>query len=338
MKKNIPHIVPYELIFKSLSGDSSPKEEKDLQSWLNKNQVNKGIYSDFKKTWNAVGQLSDVANLDLEAEWKVQQKHIDPTGSSSLSNENKQKTHSRWGLLKIAAMITFIVLSSITLYFILPNFSHEKIAATDEIRTVILADGSSVTLNTNSRLKYPSRFKKDSRNISLEGEAYFEVKSNPEAPFIIHTGKAVIEVLGTSFNVVENSLNNETEVIVKEGIVALSGINNPDNKIILKEGNKGLYNYSNNYLIKQENTNRNFIAWKTRQINFEDDNLLQVVAVLEKVYHKKIIIEDDTLNNCRLTASFKDQSLESVFKVIMTTLNISIKEDNTTFLIYGKGC
>ena len=338
MEKNTPHIVPYELIFKSLSGDISPGEKKDLELWLSKDQINKGIYSDFEKTWNAMGHVSDVAEINIEEEWKIQQKHISPTESSSFPIERNQKAHSRWDFLKIAAIITFIVLSSVTIYFILPNFTQEKIAATDEIRTVVLADGSRVTLNANSRIKYPSRFKKDSRNISLEGEAFFEVEPIPDAPFIIQTSEALIEVLGTSFNVIEKTQNNETEVTVVEGIVALAGKKHPDNKIILEKGNKGLFNSNNNYLVKQENMNRNFIAWKTRQITFDNDNLVHVISVLENVYHREIIIKDNSLKNCRLTASFENQSIESVFKVIMTTLNINVKEENATFLISGDGC
>ena len=87
------------------------------------------------------------------------------------------------------------------------------------INEYTLPDGSVVALNSNSKLVFPKQFNGDTREVTIEGEAFFDVKPNPEKPFIINAGKAQIKVVGTSFNVSAYPETETLEVVVKTGKV-----------------------------------------------------------------------------------------------------------------------
>ena len=101
-------------------------------------------------------------------------------------------------------------------------------------------------MNINSKIKYPTAFDQNERNVFIEGEAYFNIVHNPDIPFRISTENANIEVIGTSFNVTAYKLQENIEVVVSDGVVALSSKDNPDNKIILEKGVRGILDPSVN--------------------------------------------------------------------------------------------
>jgi ferric-dicitrate binding protein FerR (iron transport regulator) len=172
----------------------------------------------------------------------------------------------------------------------------------------------------------------------MEGEGYFDVIRNPQAPFRISTKDATIEVLGTSFNVRAYSTQENVEVVVSDGTVALSAKDDPDNTLILDKGTTGIFNPTNNYLLKKNNSDPNFLSWKTRRIVFENDSLSWVLKTIGKVYDREIVLRDEDIGHCSLTVTFEDQTLESVLKVIESTLNIKIKDEEGTIIVTGDGC
>ena len=338
MKEESKHIIPYELFIKYLNNELNEDEDITLRSWLNAGPEHPEILDEYKRTWELMGNVSDIANIDLDNEWERQKYEIDLKEDDAFASVGSSKLQFQWSFFKVAAVFLVLLLSAITIYFVLPQFTQEKIASNIEIRNLSLPDGSEVTLNINSRIKYPTTFDKNERNVFIEGEAFFKVVHNPDAPFRISTDKASIEVLGTSFNVSAYNIQEKVEVVVTEGTVALSSIDNPDNKIILKKGTKGIYDPSNNFLLKKSNSDRNFLAWKTRRIIFDNDSLSMVLKTLEKVYDRNITLRDQNLGYCTLTVTFENQSLESVINVIESTLNIELKEENGTIIVSGEGC
>jgi ferric-dicitrate binding protein FerR (iron transport regulator) len=338
MKEESNHIIPYELFIKYLNNELNKDEELTLMSWLKADSDHPGILDEYKRTWDLMDKIRDVSTVNLDKEWAKQKNEIYLKEGAEIDTVQIQETSSKWDFLKLAAVITVLILASVTIYYILPRFSQEKIASNTEVRFVTLPDGSEVTLNLNSRIKYPTTFGWNERIVHIEGEAFFDVVRNPGAPFRINTNKVIIEVLGTSFNVNAYNTDEQVEVIVTDGTVALSSIENPDNKIILDKGTKGIYDPSNNNLVKKTNSDKNFLSWKTRTIIFSNDSLSLVLKTLDKVYGHNIILKDKDLGNCTLTAAFENQSLESVLNVIESTLNLDIKWDNETIIVSGEGC
>ncbi len=215
-----------------------------------------------------------------------------------------------------------------------------EISSTDQIvNTFSLPDGTLVSLNTNTRIKYPKKFGRTTREISIEGEAFFEVKPNKSKPFIIHAGKAQIKVLGTSFNVSAYPEAKQVEVIVETGKVQV--FNKIDevkqtNELILTPGDKGTLVYLSNSLLKTTNQNPNFLAWKTHSLIFKATSLDEVIENLKKVYNVDIRLADPTLNRLRLTAQFNNYSLDFILKIIETTFQIEVQRVNGQYIVKAR--
>jgi ferric-dicitrate binding protein FerR (iron transport regulator) len=205
-----------------------------------------------------------------------------------------------------------------------------EVSSADKVVNLVhLPDGTLVSLNTNTRISYPKKFEGNIREVSIEGEAFFDVKPNKNKPFVIHAGKAQIKVLGTSFCVNAYPEAKEVEVIVQTGKVqVMNKAAEPaqTNELILVPGDKGTLVYASNTLQKTTNQDLNFIAWKTRNLIFKATSLNEVIRNLEKMYNVKISLADPKLNELLLTAQFNNYPLDFILKVIENTFHLEVQE------------
>ena len=246
-------------------------------------------------------------------------------------------------IFRVAAAVLFAALLLVSGYEVFYGSSSDsmlEISATDQIlNTFKLPDGTLVSLNSATKIKYPKKFGRKTREVSIEGEAFFEVKPNKNKPFIIHAGKAQIKVIGTSFNVSAYPGSKLVEVIVETGKVqVLNQI--PEtiqtDELILSPGDKGTLEYSGNSLLKTTNRDPNFIAWKTRNLIFKATSLIEVIGNLEKVYKVNIRLADPKLNGLLLTAQFNDYSLDFILKVIETTFQIEAQKIDGQYILKAR--
>ena len=205
-----------------------------------------------------------------------------------------------------------------------------EVSSADKVVNLVhLPDGTLVSLNTNTRISYPKKFEGNIREVSIEGEAFFDVKPNKNKPFVIHAGKAQIKVLGTSFCVNAYPEAKEVEVIVQTGKVqVMNKAAEPaqTNELILVPGDKGTLVYASNTLQKTTNQDLNFIAWKTRNLIFKATSLNEVIRNLEKMYNVKISLADPKLIELLLTAQFNNYPLDFILKVIENTFHLEVQE------------
>ncbi len=241
--------------------------------------------------------------------------------------------------LAAAVLVAAVVLVSGYEAFFTPSATEKMlvISAADQVlNTFTLPDGTLVSLNSDTKVTYPKKFGRDTREVSIEGEAFFEVKPNKNKPFIIHAGKAQIKVLGTSFNVNAYPQSKLVEVIVETGKVqVLNQVAETaqTNELILTPGDKGTLVYSSNSLLKTTNQDPNFLAWKTHNLIFKATSLNEVIANLEKVYKVKIRLADSKLNGLLLTATFNNYSLDFILKVIETTFQIESQNVDGQYIL-----
>ena len=246
--------------------------------------------------------------------------------------------------LRIAAAVLFAALLLVSVYEVYYNTSESKtmmeISATDQIlKSFTLPDGTVISLNSDTKIRYPKQFAENTREVTIEGEAFFKVKPNKAKPFIIHAGNAQIKVLGTSFNVNAYPAERTLEVIVETGKVQFlnkTALSKENSELILTPGEKGTLEYSGNSLIKSANQNPNFLAWKTRNLVFKATLLSEVVETLEKVYKVNIRLADPKLNELLLTAQFNDYSLDFILKVIETTFEIEVQQDKGQYILKAR--
>ena len=324
--------IDFELIARHLSGETGHQEEQELNAWLESAAENRRLFEEYKTLWNKLDRVEDIASLDLDTEWKHLESLIDE--SRPMADAGREKGRSFLFLTgRLAAAAVIVMALVFGGLYTSRNVGHRTLSTAGVSLDVSLPDGSGVTLNSYSSLKYPKKFKKDQRSVHLEGEAFFEVSGNPEWPFVITTTEVDIRVLGTSFNVNAYESNAEIEVIVKTGQVAVTRHGEVPETVILKPGNKAVYDRSSRDLNLTANTDRNYLAWKTRSFIFEDQTLHEVAAALNKVYGSEIIIPSDSLKEARITTNFHEQSLEAILNILSATLDLQVIDSGKQILL-----
>ena len=246
--------------------------------------------------------------------------------------------------IRIAAALIFAALLLVSGYEVFFNPSAknnllELSASHKVLNTFTLPDGTLVSLNSNTKLRYPKKFGRSTREVTIEGEAFFEVKPNKNKPFIIHAGNAQIKVLGTSFNVNAYPESKLVEVTVETGRVQV--LNKTDkyvqtNELILTPGDKGTLIFESNSLRKTTNQNPNFLAWKTHNLIFKATSLDEVIQELAKVYKVDIRLADSNLNKLLLTAQFNNYSLDFILEVIETTFKIETQKIDGQYILKAR--
>jgi transmembrane sensor len=202
----------------------------------------------------------------------------------------------------------------------------------------LLPDGSVVSLHAGSQIKYPEKFTSNTRKVELKGEAYFKVAHDKTKPFIVSSGDARVEVLGTQFNVNTKTSAGTMEVVLTNGKVSVYFNENPKENVMLAPGEKAVLSAGQKQISKSANTDPNYMAWKTRVIVFDNVTLAEVANTLQNVYQTSVSLADPALSGCRVTASFNDQSLESVLEVLKVTLDLQVNQNGKMLEISGNGC
>lgn len=314
MKKN-EHIE--QLISRVLSGNATEQEFREVENWKNESQDNVLMYQQLQDTWELTlkRNQASIPLIDVDAEWAKFRQNAE-------IREKPQRNY----LLRVAAVLV-IGLVAATIYFFIPR---DQVFESNTYGTVVeLVDGSKVTLSKDAVLRVDKDFGTDNRALSLSGEAYFEVVSD-SSTFRVSLGTSAVEVVGTAFNI-RNAEGAPTEVVVTEGIVTFK---NTSTELRLIKGEKGIL--QGGQIEKSTNTDVNFNAWLTRTITLEGQTLPEVVALLNRVYDRSVILE--TYEECTVNATFESQSLESVMRVLTATLDLTVEERGEQIVITNAVC
>lgn len=199
-----------------------------------------------------------------------------------------------------------------------------------------LPDSSKVWLNPGSRVAYSNSYGNKIREITLEGEAFFDVTRNTAKPFIIHTGKMTTEVLGTSFNVQAKKGSKHFEVSVVSGTVAVSG---PEEKRIIKAKQQVAFDCLSGKLneLKRVPT-APFQIWEPVTINFDWASVKQVTGTLEEMFAIQIEFENEMMQDCFLRADFTNLRLPVILDLLCQSIGATYTINNGTIRLSGVGC
>lgn len=344
--KNLHNIEPlnWDLLAKYLCGEASESERQEIEAWTSQSGVHPAELNHNRILMEKSVLWYKTRRFDTEKAW---QEVASRTGQHvpvvPLHTSSNHRIYRR--LLRVAASVLLVVALGTAGY--LAGFRQNNQPAYAEIIAnerqilsgIVLPDGSVVTLNRNSTLTYPKTFTGNTREVIISGEAFFEVKPDASMPFIIHAGTADIRVLGTSFNVSAYPQNESVDIIVETGKVQVtcSAISeNSECHMILEPGEKGTLSSRDYRLEKARNTDRNAIAWKTRQLVFEETPLNEVATTLEKVYQVNIRLADKNMEDLVLTANFLDQPVDFILDVIRLTFNLELTSLDEQYLLTRK--
>jgi transmembrane sensor len=318
------NIDPRGLLPKVFSGEASPDEKKQVDDWLAADPANQAEYNAIARLWSLTGEVKELDELDIDLEWRKMESAITRTKTLYLAR-----------FLQIAASI--ILISVLALTGLKISRGITETAPSAKPSSVVLPDGTALSLNAGSKATYKKGFGKTHRTISLRGEAYFEVKRNDPLPFIVEAGKSRIRVTGTKFNVNAYHKRDEIMVVVTSGAVRLYDVGQPNKGETLFAGETGTFFSAERQVTKQPAMNLNDLAWKTRIMDFQNTALSEVARVLMNTYHVKIEI-DPAVQHCPVTVHFENQELNAVLAVLKSTLSLELINKGRYIAISGKGC
>ncbi len=320
-----------ELIALKLVAELDEEGERQLESWLAESEENRMHFLQMQKIWDA-GKIDDQFNPDVDRAWAKVSKQLQLDTETKVIQMPQRNKHL---FTKIAAAI--VVVLGIALVFTNKLTTPDTIivaSLANEQKEITLPDQSKVFLNANSSVEYPEDFNGDTREIKLEGEAFFEITKDPEHPFIIHTGEVYTKVLGTSFNILARKNASKVVVSVKTGKVEV-GLKNKNVK--LEPGYEAKVDLINNTLDKTTSQSDNYLSWKTKEMNFNDVTIEYLISFLNTYYDVTITANDEILQ-CHFTGNFNNASLADILNVLELSNGIKYKIVDKNISLEGVAC
>lgn len=197
---------------------------------------------------------------------------------------------------------------------------------------IALPDGTKVMLNAGSRLSYTSEFNKRTRDVTLSGEGYFEVARDEDKPFNVNAGKCTVTVLGTKFDISAYDQDEEAFTALVEGSVMFRV---GDKNLIVAPGE--LVTYGKDGLKKGPADVRDYCGWVSGIIKYNNIHFSSLLKRLEREYDTRFILEDVDLGNRSIRVSFsKDDSVDTIMKVLSDILPISVRKGNKVYYVNHK--
>jgi len=340
----------HDILKRYLDGKASPDEEKIIDAWYE--AMGKGPHS----------LLSEKEESDLESRyWSTISGHVKRTKTHPQAvspPERGRRAVALWYAAGIAASLLLFMAFYIYMGDPKSLVEHatpgmETLTWTQIVNTektskkFILPDGSHVTFEPQSSLKYSSMFNRNTRDVYFEGDALFEVQRNEQRPFIVHTAEVTTTVLGTSFRVKALEKGKDITVAVRTGRVS---VNTPrENKkerepdsaeIILTPNQQVVYDrYEKKILRKLVEVPLPILPpEKVKLMRFEEGPVPEIFEAIEKVYGVDIVFDKERFSSCALTTSISDGGLYNRLDIICKAIGAEYTLHDHQIEIKGTGC
>jgi ferric-dicitrate binding protein FerR (iron transport regulator) len=327
----------WSLLAKYLAGETGDRENAAMEEWLDKSPGNRALLGKLKSDWKIMDNMNMQFNVD-NAWNKLHGRIITHEGITGKETGEKLITPQRrlWFTpVRIAASLLLMAAIGVSLVFITKGSRNISVstASNERQRSVLLPDGTEVFLNSNTRINYAKKFDRNLREVTLSGEAFFEVAHDKSRPFIIHADQADIRVVGTSFNIDARDKDQGVEVYVSTGVVELYQPDNTSNHVLLHPGDMGTIR--RNQIVSKKSENENPIAWKTGNMDFQDTRLSEAVRILNEIYRVNIVCRESELDTTQTngTYHYPEESLDQILTIICKQNHLKIeKSDNNIYL------
>lgn len=310
-----------ELLVKLFVGAITPDEKISLKIWVNENTQNRAYYEEMKNVWQGTHPAFSPESIDVLAAEKT---------VMAITNKNKFIHSAVFVWWQRVAAILLLPVVMVMGYLLYDHPSRSTAIAFQEISSpfgmcskVDLPDGTTVWLNSGSKLKYPVVFASNERNVYLSGEGYFQVHSDKKHPFVVQTDKLNVTATGTKFNVEAYAADSITAVTLLEGKidVHIDGIAQenlqPNERIVFNS-------ISEKYSLSETNTQQ-WGLWKDGILAFRDEPLGDVFKRIGRTYNVDIRIEDNIVGKQPYRATFEGESLEEILRLLKMTAPIEYK-------------
>ena len=309
-----------DILYKFFEGKASPKEQRLIGQWLDESEKHKEVLVRERMVFDAMIVSGGI------------------TDRQSVQSRKKRTRVVFMELLRVAAVILVMFLVGGYIYV----RKMEEIRLANNIVTVPvgqrvnlqLPDGTSVWLNASSEIIYPAYFSGSTREIHLNGEAYFEVEHNASKPFIVHTETFDIKVLGTKFNVEAYKGMEGFTTALMEGSVEVTDRKNKDKSVRLYPAQKVAFR--NGELCKSPIDNYDVYRWREGLICFKETRFADLMRQLEKNYGVRILINNEAVKEKVFSGKFRTtDGIDNALRLLQKEGHYTFEwdENNTTVCI-----
>lgn len=280
----------------------------------------------YEQEWQAVMEEEEEENNNAADQVETAIYPFQPgkvwEGITAATSAKQKKYPYQWPI----AIAATLLISLATAYL---TYNH-KISAPKELvmavqltgvrekKIITLSDGSRIFLNQRSEIRYSAAFEGDKREVFLSGEAFFDVKHDVKRPFIVHTDKLNVQVLGTSFNVKSYRTDARTSVGVVTGKVGVNSVKRAATYMLLP-GDLLSCNKEDAAFNQTRLDINEIAAWQNGILAFHQEALSDIVPELERWFDVKVNVKRDALLKKRITASFSGKSLVAVLEILSKT-------------------
>lgn len=354
-----------DLLVKLILGEASEAELSLVQQWVSLDPANERYLADFRKIWEESRNLAVHSTVSEDDAWKDFRRRVGVdagrvavgegvgrdggtggfggrgtvgggAGGYDFDGNNaavgkaviRKETVSIRAWLRVAAVFMVLLAGGWLYYNAHKASSFIAVRSDDHVVNDTLPEGTVVTLNKQSSIRYAASFAGDVRKVELEGEAFFNVAPDKNKPFLVYAKGILVRVIGTSFNV--KSVKNATEVIVETGRVEVTS---NEHSISLGSHEKALVSSANAQPVKEDNRDDLYNYYRTNEFVCNGLPLGRLVEKLNEVYKAQIAIGDNRLQNLPLTTTFRDESLDEILDVICKTLKITLVRNGAEIIL-----
>jgi len=326
------------LLQKRLSEELSSFELEVLQKW-EADPENRKLASEIEKIWSVNEPKELDFPIDLDKSFQGVLDKIDASDEIPVQEPTKVRRLNPYGnFWRVAAML---LIFSVVGYGIYQgtNKPNEWRAETTlkSIKEITLEDGTKVWLNKNSQLEFPESFEGDQRIVRLKGEGFFEVTKDVDRPFIVETTDIQTIVLGTAFNVKEET--DRTTVHLDEGKVKVLSRGSGD-FVMMNPQETVRFNKEDEELSLVKDLDGNGMAWKRKSLKFHDSSLDKALKDIARFFDAEISLRESTGAACPISGRYNtDSEIESLLRNVASVHGSSIEKiNNNSFIVRGGNC
>lgn len=313
------------IVQKLLSGILSDEEKALLTQSLEMEQI-------WLQQWNHTSNDKS-QEVDSNQLWEGVQQRI------GQKNRPWKSYFYKW-YSAAASILLVIALSCITYLWNQQTAAPVYVVASgiQNLEKIQLPDGTHVCLGPGSRLEYPSEFRPGSRNVRLEGQAFFDVAKDPSKPFCVQMNDMQVEALGTAFELFNYEDSEDMEAVLVNGKIKVSF--EQDNKVvreqIINPDERMIWHKKSNQVEVGKIDADKYTLWRTGVLSFENENLAMIIPRLERWYGRKIQCEESLLNNYSFTFKVRDESLDVILFIMRQSAPLQYKKNTDESYILTK--
>ncbi|QEH42145.1 FecR family protein [Chitinophaga sp. XS-30] len=361
----------WELIARKLAGEASSEELKELEQLLRAHPELHFPIQALDELWQ--GELPETDPEQIENSYKkhirrMQERGMPEAGLPAAAVPEEEDYLLKGSRKSVArryitwAVAAGVLLVSVT-WFFFERPQGDRKAVFSEVATqygsktyVQLPDGTSVWLNAGSKLTYNKEFDLEKREVTLTGEGFFDVVRDAERPFIIHTAKMDVKVLGTRFNLKAYLDDRTSEAALIQGSIEVSLKDRPEERIRLKPNEKivVVHDHSPSSTNLHNNTQptggdleplvsiRNLTlqdsailetSWMNDVLVFQDESFRELASKLERWYNVRVRFTDSSIAELRFTGVFRGEPIEQVMRALNITASFQYRFEESTIII-----